>query len=162
MDEESAGNWIGRMLGGATALATFVGAIVGVMVGLDRLGWLSFNGSQADAADGEESAELAVTRISVDVNPEGYTGKCPVNFEFLGEITTTGEGTVTYRWVRSDGEEGPAQTLEVSHGDTHEVETTWMLGEPGWGRDGRHWQQLEILEPVRRASKRAEFMLRCP
>lgn len=161
MDAESENGWIGSLLTGATALVTFVGAVIGVLVGLDRLGVMAWDGS-AEATPADDG-ELAVTALEVDVNPAGHTGKCPVNFEFLAEIVVEGApGTVSYRWVRSDGEEGPVQTLDVHHPETFEVETTWMLGEPGWSGDGTYWQQLELLEPVRRASKRASFTLRCP
>lgn len=165
MDTETEGSWMGRMVGGATAVVTFTGAVIGVLVGLDRLGWLSIPGfAEASAeAEEEEPAPLQVTAAIAQVDPEGHTGQCPATFSFRGEITTTGgSGTISYRWVRSHGEPGPVQTLDVHGADSYRVSSEWSLGEPGWTEDGQYWQQLEIVEPAPRASPRAEFVLRCP
>lgn len=153
-----------RFVAAATAVATLIGAATGIIYSMDRMGYFDDEAAAHEGEDPEpEQAVFALADLSAQVNPQGFTGACPVAFEFLGRISTTGgPGTVTYRWLRSDGGEGPKLTLEVEHDGEHEVETTWRLGSPGWDDDGVYWQQIEVVEPAVRRSGKAEFTLRCP
>jgi len=101
-----------------------------------------------------------VTGVSLSVSEREYTGACPHRFNFTGRITTNREGTVRYRWLRSDGGVGAEQTLVFATAATQTVSSTWELGGVmGTYRD--RWMQIEVLAPNSRTSNQAEFDLKC-
>ena len=101
-----------------------------------------------------------VTGVSVSVTEREYTGFCPHSFTFAGRITTNREGTVHYRWLRSDGVTGTEGTLTFTTAGTRTVFAIWKLGGVmGTYRD--NWMQIEILAPNSRTSNQAEFDLKC-
>ncbi len=97
-----------------------------------------------------------VTAVQATANPVSYGGSCPAVFDFSGQITANGAGTVTYRWLRSDGATAPEQTLDFDSAGTKTVDTSWSLS-----AEGNHWQRLQILSPNNITSNQAEFALEC-
>ena len=81
-----------------------------------------------------------VTGVSVSVSPSIYTGLCPAHFSCTVTITTNGPGTVTYRWVRSDGT-SPNQTMVFTSAGSQTAQTGWS---PPPGTAGL---RVEILSP---------------
>lgn len=82
---------------------------------------------------------------------------CPQTFSFNGTLTTNGAGTVTYRWVHSDGFQGPVQSLPFAFASTQNVATdTWSLNSSFAG-----WSQIQVLTPNFFASPQANFTLTC-
>ena len=104
---------------------------------------------------------LASVTAAARVTPASYTGDdCPVTFTFNGTITTSGAGSVTYRWIRSDGATGPTSTLDFKEASTQSVPTeTWTLGGPG--TTGTFWEEIQVLSPVPATSNEASFTLDC-
>jgi hypothetical protein len=101
-----------------------------------------------------------VTGVSVSVSEREFSGSCPHRFNFTGRITTNREGTVHYRWLRSDGYTGAEQTLVFTTAGTKTVTSYWELGGlMGTYRD--RWMQIEIVAPNSRTSNQAEFDLEC-
>lgn len=101
-----------------------------------------------------------VTGVSVSVSEREFNGPCPHVFTFTGRITANREGTVRYRWLRSDGEMTSEETLVFTRAETKTVSKAWELGEfMGTYRD--RWMQIEITAPNSRFSNQAEFDLKC-
>lgn len=101
-----------------------------------------------------------VTAVRLQAGPADYTGTCPQEIVFLGRITADGPGTVSYRFIRSDGAQGPVQQLRFSGPGTEPVRNTWRLGAPG-KEYIQYWQVLKVLEPNEMESNKAFFNLRC-
>ena len=101
-----------------------------------------------------------VTAVRLQAGPANYTGTCPQEIVFLGRITSNGPGTVSYRFVRSDGAQGPVQQLRFNGPGTEPVRTTWTLGASG-KEYNQYWQVLKILEPNQMESNKAFFTLKC-
>ncbi len=97
-----------------------------------------------------------VTNVQVSVSPTSHTGVCPQPFNFTGQITVAGSGTVTYRWERSDGATADEETIDFAGPGTQAVNTSWNLGS-----DGSHWQRLRIIAPNEVVSNDASFTLTC-
>jgi hypothetical protein len=80
-----------------------------------------------------------------------------VTLRFSGRISAVGgSGTVSYRFLRSDGASAPVSAVTFDSPGSKDVQTTWMLGR---SYDG--WQSLKILDPQERESERAVFQVTC-
>jgi len=91
------------------------------------------------------------------VDPPAYAGPCPVTLRFSGRISAVGgSGTVSYRFLRSDGASAPVSAVTFASPGSKDVETTWMLGQSYEG-----WQALKILDPQEKESERAVFRVTC-
>lgn len=100
-----------------------------------------------------------VAKITVRADPFALTASCPAAITFTAQITASGRGDVSYRWVRSDGAVARPATLTFIDDGPQEVATTWTLGDPGTSYEG--WQAVEIISPRRQTSERANFALTC-
>ena len=99
-----------------------------------------------------------VTGVSASVSEREYRGFCPHRFEFTGRITVNREGTVRFRWLRSDGSANAEETLAFTEAGTKTVSTYWQLGGiMGTYRD--RWMRIEILAPNSLLSNPAVFVL---
>ena len=97
-----------------------------------------------------------VTAAAAAVAPT--TGNsCPTTFNFSGVITANGAGNVTYKWERSDGAQGPTESVTFTGAASQSVSTTWNLSNPG-----TKWERLHILTPNDLTSNQATFTLSCP
>lgn len=102
------------------------------------------------------------SRIEATLRADPFSGgtSCPVTIAFSGRISMIhGSGTVSYRFVRSDGATGPVETVTFTAPGSKEVSSTWSRGGPGERLVG--WEQLVILSPVATESNRATFDLTC-
>ncbi len=99
---------------------------------------------------------FTVSDVQASVAPTSFTGACAKQFDFTGQITANGVGTVTYRWERSDGVNGPDETVDFDGPGTKAVNTSWSLS-----TSGTHWQQLHVLAPNDVTSNQASFTLNC-
>ncbi len=102
------------------------------------------------------SAPFQVTQVTADVEPEIFSGVCPKSATYTGKITTNGAGTVSYRWVRSDGT-GETRTLNFSAAGTQAVANVTM----NYTHSATHWAKLEVLAPNAMSSTQAKFTLNC-
>lgn len=95
-----------------------------------------------------------VTDVKLSVTPNVYTDPCPAKFTCKVTITTNGKGTVTYRWVRSDGT-SLAQTMDFSSAGTQTAQT-------GWNPPQKYpWIYVEILSPNSMKSAKATPLNLC-
>ncbi len=101
-----------------------------------------------------------VVEAFLRADPFEYSGRCPTTIRFSGRISVAGGGgTVSYRFIRSDGASAPVQTLRFESAGSKDVETTWTIGGPGFRFSG--WQALKILDPKDLESEKATFTLAC-
>ena len=103
---------------------------------------------------------FSVTAVVASVSPTSFTGACPKKFDFNGTVAANGPGTVTYKWVRSDGASGPVQTLIFSSAGSQAVSADdWTFGGSGSSYSG--WEKVQILTPNSTESNQASFSLNC-
>jgi hypothetical protein len=139
-------------------------SLAGCKVGADSSGSSSGEASRGPAPSttrtGVGTGGFAVTDLVVRADPFQVTTTCPTTITFSGRISVTGvPGSVVYRWVRSDGTQGPMQTIKFDRASKQDVATTWTLGAPGTNYSG--WQTIEIIRPKDQTSERASFTLTC-
>ena len=88
------------------------------------------------------SATVSGTTASVAL----VSGMLSTPFVFTGEITATGSGPVTFRWVHDDGTQTDTQTLNFTGAGTQTVTHTWdSIGCSTTARS--KWAQLQVLTP---------------
>jgi hypothetical protein len=94
---------------------------------------------------------FAVTSVSMSVS-----GGCG-NFQIQADITTNGAGTVTYKWIRSDGATDTAThpDLVFDSAGTKSVTTSWSTT-----ASGDKWMDIYIDKPNHQQFGRANFS--CP
>ena len=109
----------------------------------------------------QQSSPVTDVRVYFPGNQPSFTynGQCPTTITFVGDITVDGPCTVTYRWVRSDGAQGPVETEVFNATGAKQVSTTWKLGGSGWSTT--EWERIDILTPLPRQSNEATFTLNC-
>jgi hypothetical protein len=97
------------------------------------------------------SGAFAVTGVSMSVS-----GSCG-NFQIKADITTNSAGTVTYKWVRSDGaiDNDAHPDLVFDSGGTKSVTTSWSTN-----ASGAKWIDVYIDKPNHQQFGRANFS--CP
>jgi hypothetical protein len=86
--------------------------------------------------------------LSQDV---AYTDRVKINF--AARITSRSNGTVDYRWLRSDGAHSRQQHIAFTKGGDLEVTATWTLGVSAAGK--QIWEAVEILYPTPMQSNKA-------
>ena len=89
---------------------------------------------------------------TLTADPPRTDGKFPAFVTFKGAITMEAPGTVTYRFVRSDGAIMPLRTLVFKTAGTKEIKDTWVFKQTFNG-----WMQLKIEAPAEAESNEAAF-----
>ena len=108
------------------------------------------------------TSTFTVSAVSLTASPLSYKGSCTnqVDFIFKGSVTSTGAGTVTYHFLRSDGAGDTPKTLVFSAAGAQPVSDDWLLGAPNFTLTG--WEQVFIDSPNNQAmGPRAGFVLTC-
>jgi hypothetical protein len=95
-----------------------------------------------------------VTNLTINSSPANYAGSCPKDVTFYATITTNGAGSVTYRWVRSDGTETGENSISFDFASSKSVENTWSRSSSGW-------EKLKITSPTSFESSQATFNISC-
>ncbi|MGW7453404.1 hypothetical protein [Streptomyces sp. NPDC054787] len=101
---------------------------------------------------------IAVRDVAVTTDPAGPA--CGGTADVVAVVRTNGRpGTLTYRWIRSDGTRSEPLTERVPRG--RQEATLHLL----WTFQGQGTYpakaQLELLEPTRQTPPPAEFTYRC-
>lgn len=102
------------------------------------------------------SQSFAVTSVTADVDPEIFSGTCPKSVNYSGVITANGPGTVTYKWVRSDGE-GEARTINFTGAGSQTVTSSSVT----YNQSATYWAKLQVTAPNSMISDQAKFTLNC-
>jgi len=94
---------------------------------------------------------FAVTSVTMSVS-----GACG-GFTITANVTANGAGSVTYKWMRSDGAIDGAvhPPIVFASAGTQSVNTTWSVGAAG-----SHWMDIYIDDPNHQQFGRANFS--CP
>lgn len=80
---------------------------------------------------------------------------------FSGHVSVAGgSGTVSYKFLRSDGAIAPVRTLTFDGPGTQEIEDTWTLGSAS-RREYTGWQAVQIIEPGDWTTDKATFRITC-
>jgi len=100
---------------------------------------------------GGGSGPFAVTSVNLSVS-----GGCG-NFQIKADIKTNGAGTVTYKWIRSDGatDTNVHPDLVFDSAGTKSVNTSWSTT-----ASGNKWMDIYIDKPNHQQFGRANFS--CP
>ena len=100
-----------------------------------------------------------VSRVTVGVRPQNFSGRCPAELVFIGTIHVNRYPVIVeYEWERSDGARGPRQRVRIdSRG--RGVRDTWTLG--ARGEQLHVWEQLHVLAPTNIRSPRAAVRVNC-
>ena len=107
-----------------------------------------------------QPAGFRVLEAALRADPFDFAGSCPAKIEFSGRISVIGgAGTVSYRFLRSDGASAPVQTLVFDGPGSKDVSTTWQLGGAGSSVSG--WEAIKVLEPTEIESNHATFKIKC-
>jgi hypothetical protein len=59
-----------------------------------------------------------VSKVTFKADPTISVGECPARINFLGHITATRKGKVSYRYVKNDGKKSPLYTLNFNKAGT--------------------------------------------
>jgi hypothetical protein len=106
---------------------------------------------------GPETMPLRVTKVKLRATPVEYNGPCPAEIKFQVKITATGApGKVVCRILTSYNIPPPTMTISFEHAGAKDTTYSWRSEESMMG-----WQQLEIVEPNKLKSNRAEFSVMC-
>src|SRR5712692_72933 len=105
----------------------------------------------------QTTSAFHVVEAILRADPFNYSGACPVSINFSGRISAVGSGTVSYRFIRSDGASAPIQTLTFTGSASQDVSETWTLGGAGTRYSG--WEAIRIVDPNAMDSSHATFTL---
>ncbi len=109
---------------------------------------------------------LRVTGLDLRSTPGTPLGTCPLAINFAATITVVGgPGTVSYKWISSDGDVSPVKTLTFSGPGTQDASSDWTV-DPKKLPTHAGWSSIEIVDPVAAASdglssKRVDFGFTC-
>jgi len=109
------------------------------------------------AVVGDIRPAAASVSATVFARPDNVSqASCPWTFTFHATLSFDQPGPITYRWIRSDGAQGPTITKNPSTAGHYGEATTWTLSTSYSG-----WEQLEILAPQHVFSNRQSISLTC-
>ena len=127
---------------------------------------------RADVPPRRAAPLVAAARF--DAEPEVHTGTCPATIRFVGSVTSSGAGVVTYRYAFDDGRTSPEHSLTFSGPRTHgtrewtrtvaprPADAIGRLAVPGGTAgviDG--WVKLEVLSPPPARDVVAHYRVLC-
>ena len=111
----------------------------------------------------KQPTEFRVVEVFLRADPFDHVGPCPVTITFSGRISVVGgSGTVSYKFLRSDGASAPIQTLTFDGPGSKNVSNTWRLGATTSRFNPYNgWEAIKIFDPQEMESNKAHFTIRC-
>jgi len=111
----------------------------------------------------QANSNFRIVEVFLRADPFNYEGPCPVKIVFSGRISVAGgSGTVSYKFLRSDGALAPVQSIHFNEPGSKKITNTWTLGaatprfQPYSG-----WQAIQTFDPVESQSQKASFNIHC-
>jgi len=92
-----------------------------------------------------------VVLIRPEVKPEKVKAPCPVTLNFRALIMADEFGDIEYRWVRSDEEQMPTETLSLpanKRKTSSFVTMSWEVSPLNTPNGREYWADVEVLSPV--------------
>ena len=165
-EDRTARVWDARRGGAALAtLGAHAGAVIAATFGSggSLIATASADGT-ARVWDATEIGGVKVRDAFIQAAPDSYVGPCPVPVSFTARLTITGgPGSVSYRFIRSDGhttQQTPLKLLKFETPGIKYVGNTWKIGmRPNPEFSGS--EAIEILSPNHFLSESARFKVSC-
>ena len=88
--------------------------------------------------------------------PQRYVGSCPKAVDFTANFHVSKAGTISYRFLRSNGTSSGIQRMRIPRAGWYSIREYWRIG-----RTTKGWGQLEIVRPVHVRSERVPFSVTC-
>jgi hypothetical protein len=100
---------------------------------------------------------FTVTDVSVGVNNNNASAVCPpgYTFQFTAKITTSGAGTVTYRWVFGDTSTAD-ESITFTDAGSKSVSNSWTLSETT-----TQSAEIYIVQPNRQTFSGVSYSMTC-
>lgn len=88
--------------------------------------------------------------------------ECTLKHRFKSVVRSiNGPGQITYRWIRSDGNLGPVETINVGSGEAFtSISTSWTITTK-FEESYHGWVKLAIITPNSSESSKANFTHTC-
>ncbi len=144
------------VLGGVAAVIL---AATGLLTFLYQSHLFPFSAAPSPTPTTSTSTSFHVIEAIVRADPFNFSGVCPVTITFSGRISAVGAGTVSYRFIRSDGASAPIETLTFNGSGSQDVTETWRLGGPAFTFSG--WEAIRVIDPTALDSAHATFRIVC-
>ena len=112
------------------------------------------------------SETFHVVGLALRATPADHIGTCPVKITFTATVDAAGgEGTVSYRWLSSDGDASPTKTLHFDRPSTITQDSDWTVN-PTSMPTHAGWSSIELIDtpsslPDGATSARADFAFTC-
>ena len=121
--------------------------------------------SPLPSASPPPAAALRVTALDVSANPADHVGACPLEITFSARISVAGAGTVSYKWVSSDGDASDVKTLTFARSGSQDVTSTWTVNRDTVPTHAG-WSSVDIVSPASPATNgsptsQAAFVFTC-
>lgn len=113
----------------------------------------------------ESAAPLRVVALDLTANPADHVGACPIEITFSAHISVTGAGTVSYKWISSDGDASDVKTLTFTGPGSRNISSTWTVNRDTVPTHAG-WSSIDIISPASAAassspSAQAAFVFTC-
>jgi len=119
------------------------------------------NGSSSPSASPPAGPVTPAATFDAMVNatPPVATSSCstPTTFTYSADLSSTGPGTVTYKWVYSTGKSGPVQTAHFTAAGTQQVSG----GTVSTKKASSGWAAIQVLNAGGVLSNKATYKLVC-
>ena|SRR5437016_1938780 len=158
MDNKAALGGIAAIIVALTGLLTF--AYQNHLLGLNESPTTPTQTATPTASVSSSASSLLISEVFLRADPFDYSGTCPIRIILSGRVSVSrGSGTVSYRFIRSDGASAPVQTANFTGPGSMDVTDTWQLGGPGFTYAG--WEAIRLLDPQQVESAHATFRVVC-
>ena len=158
MDNKAALGGIAAVIVALTGLLTFV--YQNHFLGLNESPTTPTLTARPTAPVSSSAPSVLISEVFLRADPFDYSGTCPIRITLSGRISVSrGSGTVSYRFIRSDGASAPVQTVNFTGPGSMDVTNAWQLGGPGFTYSG--WEAIRLLDPQQVDSAHATFRVVC-
>jgi hypothetical protein len=100
--------------------------------------------------------QFIVTNINAAVKQASVSARCPARLDFVASVEATAAGSMSYRWVGSDGFASEALTLDFKNAGRRDVAFNRSFKDSTSG-----WMQIQVLKPNQLVSNPVDFALQC-
>jgi hypothetical protein len=109
----------------------------------------------------DDAKPMKILSATLTAEPADYRGTCPTQFHFNGKIRVEGgPGVVRFRLERSDGAQGPVETIDAHQGVNMTSTFAWSLGRQA-EQPFQGWLAIRTVEPQQVSSNRARIRMTC-